>query len=249
MNQKHYIQAFHFNTRLACYCGSKRQFGACCAGAGKRGEKPKLISVIPHFISRVQCDNFLRQTECKERSWLTVGDSSTSKADARIYKKDPMRVTERVHLGQQQKQAEAWFRHACQDHLPNALNPDWFEPPQMLSYGVGGKYAMHSDAENYCHESNRFYRFIDRDFSMLIYLNDDYRGGDLFFKGLNFHYQPQAGDLVIFPSNHIFSHESRPVIEGSKKALVSWGAFMGTARVSSPRQKLRVASKQHALSA
>ena len=106
----------------------------------------------------------------------------------------------------------------------------------MLRYGTGGKYGIHSDADDYCHEARQPYRFIDRDFSMLIYLNDEYEGGELFFKGLNYRYQPKQGDLVIFPSNHVFSHESLPIERGNKYALVSWGAFPGTPRIAQPRR-------------
>lgn len=249
VSTKQYVKGFHFNTRLACYCGSQRRFGECCAGAGQRGCHPESIRVVPNYLSRAVCRDFLTLASGKQRSWLTVGDSSATSSEPRIYKRDPMRVTERVHLKEQQAIAEHWFRGACLSQLPASLTPDWFEPPQLLRYGVGGKYAMHSDAENYCSDTNQFYRFIDRDFSMLIYLNDDYHGGDLYFKGLNYHYQPRAGDLVLFPSNHIFSHESRPVTKGEKYALVSWGAFAGTKRVSSPKQMLSLQSAHEALSA
>lgn len=111
---------------------------------------------------------------------------------------------------------------------------------QLLHFSPGGKYDIHSDAEHFCTQSKQFYRFIDRDFSMLIYLNDNYEGGGLYFPGLDYLFQPQAGDLVIFPSNHIFTHQSLPVTKGTKHALVTWGAVTGSARVSRPQSIIPV---------
>ena len=53
----------------------------------------------------------------------------------------------------------------------------------------------------------------DRDYSMLLYLNDDFEGS-LRFEFFNFTYQPRKGDLLIFPSNCLYLHEARKVEEG-----------------------------------
>lgn len=37
----------------------------------------------------------------------------------------------------------------------------------------------------------------------LIYINDDYDGGELFFPTQNLTYKPELGSLVIFPSNYL----------------------------------------------
>jgi hypothetical protein len=37
----------------------------------------------------------------------------------------------------------------------------------------------------------------------LIYINDDYTGGELFFPTQNLTYKPELGSLVIFPSNYL----------------------------------------------
>jgi hypothetical protein len=37
----------------------------------------------------------------------------------------------------------------------------------------------------------------------LIYINDDYNGGELFFPTQNLTYKPELGSLVIFPSNYL----------------------------------------------
>jgi len=57
--------------------------------------------------------------------------------------------------------------------------------------------------------------------SVLGYLNDDYEGGELSFGGWNYTYKPVAGDLVIFPSNYMYTHRAMPVTSGTKYALAT----------------------------
>lgn len=237
MQQRLYVPSFHFDTTKPCYCRSQKLFGECCGSPQADKPAPKNIKVVNNFISNAECNSFIRFAEKQKREWLTVVDDKKSTATKRVFKRHENRVTQHVDISKKRPLATEWFKRACETHLVDlaGVNAQWFEEPQLLRYGPGGKYGMHSDSDHYCREAKQFYRFIDRDFSMLIYLNDDYEGGGLYFKGLNYHYQPQQGDLVIFPSNHVFSHESLPIDQGRKYALVSWGAFPGSPRVAKPR--------------
>ena len=102
---------------------------------------------------------------------------------------------------------------------------DTYEAPQLLLYGSGGLYKSHSDSEEYDSASGQWVRRFDRDVSLLIYLNDKFVGGGLHFAKLNYTYQPVAGDVVFFPSHRLYMHESVPVKQGVKLALVSWATF------------------------
>lgn len=52
--------------------------------------------------------------------------------------------------------------------------------------------------------------------SVVMYLNDDYEGGDLYFREQDISIKASSGDIVIFPSKPPFFHESKPVISGIK---------------------------------
>lgn len=57
--------------------------------------------------------------------------------------------------------------------------------------------------------------------SAVIYINDDYVGGDLKFPRLdNLVYKPSAGDIAVFPSNYIYEHASLPMKSGTKYCVV-----------------------------
>lgn len=239
--EMHYVKAFHFDLTKPCYCLSGQLFGHCCGTPIKKRQAPKHIHIFNNFLSSTECKRFIRFAGKQKHISLSVVDSHKSKDSKTLHKQSSSRVTQQMMLGKKQALVNTWFQTACSSKLKESIKqePQWFELPHLLRYEPGGKYDIHSDAEHYDFESRQFYRFIDRDFSMLIYLNDNFTGGELNFPWLNYQYKPVAGDLVIFPSNHIFTHESLPIISGKKYALVSWGAFKGSARVRFPRTMLK----------
>lgn len=238
-----YVPSFHFNSAKLCYCRSGKSFGYCCGSKSELRTKPMHLSIIPNFLSKTECSRLIRFAKKQKGAALTVVDGKKQQANKTVARRHSSRITRQVVLGRKQPLVNQWFKEACTTPLRASIgeDPQWFEMPHLLHYGPGGKYELHSDAEHFDMDAQRFYRFIDRDFSMLIYLNDDFTGGELNFPWLNYEYRPVAGDLVFFPSNHIFSHESRPIISGNKYALVTWGAYAGSLRVRQPRTMLPLA--------
>jgi len=58
--------------------------------------------------------------------------------------------------------------------------------------------------------------------SVLLYLNDDYVGGEITFKQSNVTIKPSAGSIVFFPSNFLYVHEVDSVLKGPRYALPTW---------------------------
>ena len=57
--------------------------------------------------------------------------------------------------------------------------------------------------------------------SAVVYINDDYEGGDLKFPRMdNLVYKPKVGDIVLCPSNYIYEHASLPIESGTKYCVV-----------------------------
>lgn len=57
--------------------------------------------------------------------------------------------------------------------------------------------------------------------SLVAYLNDNYEGGELYFRLQDLNIKPNAGDLFVFPSNYMYPHKAMPVISGTKYSLVT----------------------------
>lgn len=62
-----------------------------------------------------------------------------------------------------------------------------------------------------------------RSVSAVLYLNDDYDGGELVFTRLDdLTVKPKPGDLVVFPSTYLYEHKSNVVPKGTKYCVVSF---------------------------
>ena len=57
--------------------------------------------------------------------------------------------------------------------------------------------------------------------SSVMYLNDNYEGGELWFPYLDIKFKPTYGDIILFPSTYIYAHASLPVTEGVKYSAVT----------------------------
>lgn len=88
----------------------------------------------------------------------------------------------------------------------------WHEGYSLLKYSEGEQYYGHYDGGTN----------TGRSISAILYLNDDYEGGELEFPHFNIKIKPQAGMLILFPSNFAYYHIAHPVIKGTKYALVTW---------------------------
>jgi hypothetical protein len=56
--------------------------------------------------------------------------------------------------------------------------------------------------------------------SAVVYLNDDYTGGEIEFPRQGIKIKPEAGDIIVFPSNFVYEHASCEIFEGTKYSVV-----------------------------
>lgn len=110
---------------------------------------------------------------------------------------------------------------------------EWYERPQILRYPPGGKYDEHADADIWTASTNSWQRCQDRDYSVILYLNEDYEGGQIRFTKFDQTLQPEPGMLLAFPSDHRYTHAVLPTTRGIRYSIVSWAAILGTPRVKS----------------
>jgi hypothetical protein len=53
-------------------------------------------------------------------------------------------------------------------------------------------------------------------FSMIVYLNDEYEGGEIEFPNQGISLKPEEGSLIIFPSNEPYLHKVNEVLSGKR---------------------------------
>jgi hypothetical protein len=85
------------------------------------------------------------------------------------------------------------------------------EAVNFVRYGEGQHFATHSD---------HGFSYICT-VSSVMYLNDNYTGGGLYFPYLEYTYTPEEGDIVFFPSTFLYAHAALPVEDGVKYAAVT----------------------------
>jgi predicted 2-oxoglutarate/Fe(II)-dependent dioxygenase YbiX len=87
---------------------------------------------------------------------------------------------------------------------------------RINKYGKGGFMSRHVDNIHHSHGQQYGYPQV----SALLYLNDDYDGGEFYVADKKF--LPIKGSAIIFPSNFMFPHEAKPVTKGTRWSIVTW---------------------------
>jgi Rps23 Pro-64 3,4-dihydroxylase Tpa1-like proline 4-hydroxylase len=85
------------------------------------------------------------------------------------------------------------------------------ERPNILKYVHGGHLPAHQD-----------HGVSSRALSVLLYLNDDYEGGEITFQVSNVTVKPKAGSVILFPSNFLYVHEISEMKSGVRYSVPAW---------------------------
>lgn len=93
----------------------------------------------------------------------------------------------------------------------NLMELKYWEAFNFIKYGPKQHFMEHHD-HGYSYNCT---------VSLVAYINDDYDGGELYFRLQNLNIKPKAGDLYIFPSNYMYPHQAKPVSSGLKYSIVT----------------------------
>ncbi len=164
-----------------------------------------------------------------------VVDTKNSTEDQVVKIPDRRRITQEVESNQLSPQICDLFQRVCATLVRKAFKRRiaWFETPMVLRYQQGGQYLRHADSDYYDPEKDQWTKCMDRDVSLLLYLNEGFTGGALNFINFNYAHPPKTGDLIFFPSDHRYMHEAQEVHAGVRYAISSWAAFRNEPRVMS----------------
>jgi hypothetical protein len=106
-----------------------------------------------------------------------------------------------------------WYR--LQPHLPITIGDgqlSGLRPAlRVLAYGPGEGTEVHADPVRTTPSGDR------SELTLLVYLDDDFEGGDTEFPEIGFEVQPRRGRAVLFP--HSMAHRGRPISRGEKHVL------------------------------
>jgi hypothetical protein len=85
----------------------------------------------------------------------------------------------------------------------------------LLRYERSDKFHNHTD------DCAEFPRVV----SVVMFLNDDFSGGELVFENHNLVIEPKAGKIVLFSSSFPFVHRVNPVLFGNRHTAITWYSY------------------------
>lgn len=126
-----------------------------------------------------------------------------------------VRNNERVMFDDQNLTASLWkkLKPLIPARLNNARAVGLNERCRFYKYHPGQEFKEHKDGH---------FRRNTQEVSLLtllVYLNDDFKGGETFFRKMDINFVPKLGSALIF--EHRVVHAGLPVIEGVKYVLRS----------------------------
>lgn len=180
-------------------------------------DDPQLIR-IQNFLNKSQCNNIIEQaTPILRRAMVE------DKEGVKISKG---RTNETCFIETIESQEITYLKNKLFKLFP--LNSKDLTKIQVLRYKKDEKYIPHFDA--YESKMINLKSGKQRFLTFLIYLSDDFKGGETFFPLLDIEIKPARGDLLVFKNcfnktNFVHPkslHESKTIKFGTKWAINFW---------------------------
>lgn len=181
------------------------------------------IAYIYNVLNDDECDYVISKLEEAEFCHSEGMDYETSKNEVTDYRtSNTFYDMDGVFLDYNQM-----IFNAVKDrfwYMPFSI--DNIEPVQSQRYGVGQEYKKHCDYFNY--GPNQIKTDNDRIATLILYLNDDFEGGETEFHELGIKIKPKKGAALYFEYNYIPElnyktlHSGNPVTKGEKLIFTSW---------------------------
>lgn len=199
----------------------------CLYNHGVLVSNPALgINVYNAAISKQECDSHINTLESHlngqtQFSWQSA--QVTTSEDVDLYARNAKDFKfNSIGLGPVSEETEKLYsmHSSLFSHLQRCIDDYgsyWgvgvksYEAFNFVKYeGSGTQFRIHAD------HGPTYVSTI----SAVMYLNDDYEGGELWFPRFGLELKPKQGDIVIFPSTFIYEHASQEMISGTKYAVV-----------------------------
>lgn len=192
--------------------------------------EPNEIVVIENYLTNEQCEKIIEYAQQYQAQQTSIGDFTQNGTVKRTQSHGF--IAERIDLPKDTP-LNRTGHNICNNIFKKIVPENYkvfiksYEMPHILRYTQGGTYGIHSDSHNYDPSSKSWKKVANRDYSSILYLNDEFTGGTLSFPALNLRVTPQKGMLVIFPSHDKYMHSAEPTLSGTRYAFVTWAAQRG----------------------
>lgn len=88
--------------------------------------------------------------------------------------------------------------------------------PSIVRWRTGDEQLPHADKQELDGRPNPY---PENDIASLVYINDDYEGGEIYFPNQNLQFKPKARSLVFFPGDIHYLHGVTRVVSGTRYTM------------------------------
>lgn len=170
----------------------------------KVGNSADSIVIIPNFLSEQEIDYLMASLSDENmRTFVSQKDENDNPTNwMNIYRLivDKFKLIERIKT--EVVKSYEFDRIESRDQ--------WLS---VVRWDKGTKLQLHVDDLGY---------ETDNHIATLVYLNDDYDGGEVAFATHDVTVKPKTGDLLIFPGNMHYAHEVKEILSGTRYTVPVW---------------------------
>ena len=97
----------------------------------------------------------------------------------------------------------------------------YLEFSNLVYWGKGMELVPHAD-NFWIDNPKKPHNYSHRVYSSILYLNDNFKGGETYFPGHNYSIKPKSGTLTFYTSGAKHVHGVKKVISGTRYTLGTW---------------------------
>jgi prolyl 4-hydroxylase len=178
-----------------------------------------LLWTVPDMLSKPECEAIIAQTQGSEWLAATVNSFGGRVVNANLRDNDTAIIKDDAAL-----LAQVYER--LLPHIPAQMSREddgkrvelsvcgLFSPMRVYRYGVGQRFGLHQD-QSYARAEDKARSFL----TLILYLNDDYTGGETDFPEQQQRIVPKQGTALLF--QHMLLHAGLAISAGTKYLLRS----------------------------
>lgn len=176
-----------------------------------------MIKIIPNVLSREKCANLIEDLDPVN---LTIGVSYSS-YDSNGIKKYPFAIQ---HIRENKIDNKIGYAiYPLVEDILDTIDPiGKLVSCTIVYYPVGSRNTTHSDNSKISVVNNErvVERFNNWEQTAILFLNDNFTGGDLIYPDQGCSITPTVGTMVIAPAGHEYTHYVTEVTSGDRFVLV-----------------------------
>ena len=194
---------------------------------GLLGVTHNRIVEIPNFVDATTAQNMINYFEAKAEEWGDIAFYNS--AGMGLAPNDPELANHDLD-GMFFENLREKYKEAVEMVFEREVKPNTSHAQKWV---VGGFAAPHSDNSDFEGEPNPFE--INK-YVGILYLNDNYEGGELYFPEHGIEFKPNSLSYYVFPGGIENLHGVKEILEGTRYTMVSFWDF-AEAEYSEERQQ------------